>query len=284
MTMFSESPAQLRFSEFDLTGKCAVVTGAAGLLGRHHVAALLEAGAQVFATDLRTTELDGLRENLTEGQAGCLFCLEMDVTSEESIRGAQQIIETKGFTTDILVNNAAIDPKLSDDSIVNSQRLETSSPEDLQLHFSVGLTGAVLCTKVFGVGMAQKKSGVIINIASDLSVIAPDQRIYSDPDLGDSEQNVKPVAYSIVKHGMVGLTKYTATYWADRGVRCNALSPGGVRHLQSRDLQQRIEDRIPLQRMAAVNEYKGALKFLCSDASKYLNGHNLVMDGGRSIW
>ena len=128
------------------------------------------------------------------------------------------------------------------------------------------------------------KGGVILNIASDLSVLSPDQRLYRREGLPDELQPVKPVTYSVIKAGLIGLTRYIATYWADRGVRCNALSPGGVYTGQSEDFVQRLTSLIPLGRMATRDEYRGAVQFLCSDASIYLNGQNIVMDGGRSVW
>ena len=128
------------------------------------------------------------------------------------------------------------------------------------------------------------KGGVILNIASDLSVISPDQRIYRQSGLPEDEQPVKPVTYSVIKSGLVGLTRYLATYWANRGVRANALSPGGVQTNQSDEFVQRLTNLIPLGRMAKKAEYRSAVQFLCSNASAYLNGQNIVMDGGRSIW
>ena len=123
-----------------------------------------------------------------------------------------------------------------------------------------------------------------LNIASDLSVIAPDQRIYRDRNFNENEQPVKPVTYSVIKSGLVGLTKYLATYWLGRNIRCNSLSPGGVYTEQPEEFVSKLSSLIPLGRMAKKDEYRSAFQFFCSDASVYLNGHNLVMDGGRSIW
>jgi len=131
--------------------------------------------------------------------------------------------------------------------------------------------------------MALNKKGVILNIASDLSVIAPDQRLYYQDNINENQQPVKPITYSVIKHGLIGLTKYTASYWANKGIRCNALSPGGVYTNQNDNFVRRITNLIPMQRMARIDEYIGAVQFLCSDASLYLNGQNIVMDGGRSI-
>ena len=128
------------------------------------------------------------------------------------------------------------------------------------------------------------KGGVILNIASDLSIIAPDQRIYTKLGINKEDQNVKPVTYSVIKHGLIGLTKYTATYWATKGIRCNAISPGGVKNKVDKIFFNKVRKLVPMNRMANKNEYHSAIQFLCSDASSYMTGHNLVMDGGRSIW
>ena len=125
---------------------------------------------------------------------------------------------------------------------------------------------------------------MVVNVCSDLAVISPDQRLYRRADLAEDDQPVKPVTYSVVKHGLLGLTRYLATYWADRGVRVNALSPGGVENGQSEEFVTRLATRIPMARMARRDEYQGAVVFLCSDASSYLTGHNLVVDGGRTTW
>ncbi|MCX7253067.1 MAG: SDR family oxidoreductase [Burkholderiales bacterium] len=131
---------------------------------------------------------------------------------------------------------------------------------------------------------AAGNGGVILNIASDLSVIAPDQRLYRKDGLPDDLQPVKPVTYSVIKAGLIGLTRYLATYWAGKGIRCNALSPGGVYNEQGEDFVARLNSLIPLVRMADRNEYRSAIQFLCSDASSYMNGQNIVIDGGRSSW
>ena len=132
--------------------------------------------------------------------------------------------------------------------------------------------------------MAEQQSGVILNIASDLGVIAPDQRLYRKEELKDNEQTVKPAAYSVVKHGIIGLTKYLATYWADKNIRVNSISLGGVYTDQPDEFVKKLTNLIPLGRMASLDEYKAAIIFLVSDASSYMTGSNLVIDGGRSIW
>ena len=141
-----------------------------------------------------------------------------------------------------------------------------------------------MCAKIFGSMMAEEQTGgVILNVASDLSVISPDQRIYSREGLTESEQSVKPITYSVIKSGLVGMTRYLSTYWPNERVRCNALSPGGVENNQGDEFREKLSSLIPAGRMARLDEYHSAIQFLCSDASRYMNGQNIVMDGGRSV-
>jgi NAD(P)-dependent dehydrogenase (short-subunit alcohol dehydrogenase family) len=277
----------MAFEKFSLSGKTALITGAAGLLGMEHAAALLESGASVVLTDLSA-------ESLAEAEAFLsdqfdhlrIHTAVMDVTKKTSASVVAKMLSEKGVRVDILVNNAAIDPKVSgDQGLVEASRLEHFSLDQWNLQIAVGLSGAFVCSQTFGTAMAQDgKGGVILNIASDLSVFAPDQRLYRKPGLPDELQPVKPVTYSVIKTGLIGLTRYLATYWAAQGVRCNALSPGGVYTDQAEDFVHRLTSLIPLGRMASREEYRAALQFLCSDASAYMNGQNIVIDGGRSVY
>ena len=275
------------FKKFDLTGKTALITGAAGLLGKEHAAALLEGGATVVLTDISQDALAAAKAMLLqEFPSGQLQTAVLDVSSPEAVRTLSSQLADAGVRIDILVNNAAIDPKVkADEGMVESSRLENFPIEQWNLQIAVGLTGAFLCSQVFGACMAADgKGGVILNIASDLSVFSPDQRLYRKPGLPEHLQPVKPVTYSVIKAGLVGLTRYLATYWPDKGVRANAISPGGVFNGQGDEFVARLSALIPLGRMAASDEYRAAVQFLCSDASCYMNGQNVVMDGGRSAW
>jgi NAD(P)-dependent dehydrogenase (short-subunit alcohol dehydrogenase family) len=208
----------------------------------------------------------------------------MDVTRESDIAAAAALIEASAGPVGILVNNAALDSKVAaGGGILEGSRLENFRRERWDLEIAVGLTGAFLCAKVFGTAMAARGQGAILNIASDLSVIAPDQRLYRRPGVAEQLQPVKPVTYSVIKTGLIGLTRYLAGYWAGSGVRVNALSPGGVRTNQPDEFVARLTALIPLGRMAARDDYRAAVQFLCSDASAYMTGQNLVIDGGRSI-
>ena len=210
----------------------------------------------------------------------------MDVSRPDDIRKVAADLSNDNRRVDILVNNAAIDPKVKgDQGVVETSRLENFPLDQWNLQVEVGLTGAFLCSQVFGTGMARDgEGGVILNIASDLSVFAPDQRLYRKEGVAEELQPVKPVTYSVIKAGLVGLTRYLATYWANRGVRANALSPGGVFDGQDEEFVERLTSLIPQGRMASRDEYRAVVQFLCADASSYLNGQNIVMDGGRSVW
>jgi NAD(P)-dependent dehydrogenase (short-subunit alcohol dehydrogenase family) len=270
--MLNEATAGL----FSLEGRVAVITGGLGLLGRRHGEAIAGAGGIPVLVDLRAdlTEEDRARVLGDKGVA-----LAADITREDQVEALlAQVLERFG-RVDILVNNAANNPKMEASSGTEFSRLESFPLAQWEADLAVGLTGAFLCSRVFGTEMARRGRGVIVNVASDLALIAPDQRLYRR-----ERQPVKPVTYSVVKTGLVGLTRYLATYWADRGVRVNALSPGGVRTTQPEEFVERLASLIPMGRMAHPDEYMGALIFLCSDASSYMTGANLVVEGGRSCW
>lgn len=273
--------------KYDLTGSTALITGASGLLGGQHARAILQHGGTVVLTDIDEEGLITQKKTLGEHfDPRMVEVCWMDVTDESSIELVLQQLNEKGIHISILINNAAIDPKVSSyDSLTEISRLENFSSDQWNLEIAVGLTGVFLCSKIFGTAMATSTtSGVILNISSDLSVISPDQRLYSKADLESSDQPVKPITYSAIKAGIVGLTRYLATYWSEQNVRCNSLSPGGVENGQGVDFTSQLISRIPMGRMAKLDEYQGAIQFLCSDASEYMTGQNIVMDGGRTVW
>jgi NAD(P)-dependent dehydrogenase (short-subunit alcohol dehydrogenase family) len=269
---------------FRLDGRVAVITGGGGLLGYHHAAAIASLGGLPVLLDIDAPSLERNAALLTEETSVSPMTLTADVTKLDSVQQACQQILTQRGAVDILINNAARNPKVESSNGKDFSRLENFPWDQWQLDLDVGLGGAFNCAKVFGAQMAKQGRGVIVNIASDLGVIAPDQRLYRVEGRPPDQQPVKPVTYSVVKHGLIGLTKYLATYWHEQGVRCNALSPGGVSAGQNDVFLSKLTNLIPLGRMAEAGEYRGAIAFLCSDASAYMNGSNLVMDGGRSIW
>ncbi|SDI27639.1 NAD(P)-dependent dehydrogenase, short-chain alcohol dehydrogenase family [Pseudomonas flavescens] len=271
-------------SLFRLDGRVAIITGGGGLLGYQHAATIADLGGRPVLVDI---DAAGLSANLARlaGEAGCqALGLEADITDLEALQAAGERVLASHGQVDILINNAARNPKVESAGDKDFSRLEHFPWEQWQLDLNVGLGGAFNCAKVFGAQMARQGGGVIVNIASDLGVIAPDQRLYRIDGREAGQQPVKPVTYSVVKHGLIGLTKYLATYWCEQGVRCNALSPGGVYAGQNDVFVSKLSQLIPLGRMAEADEYRGAIAFLCSDASSYMNGANLVVDGGRSTW
>jgi NAD(P)-dependent dehydrogenase (short-subunit alcohol dehydrogenase family) len=279
----SEAP---QFPKFELTGKWALITGGAGLLGKEHASALMQAGADVVLWDIHpeslATAIVVLQSKYPKRR---ILAFAVDITNEKDVTQGQMELEKKGILISILINNAAINPKYNaGESKPSFSRVENFDLKDWEFQLGVGLTGAFICSKIFGTLMAEIGYGIILNIASDLSVISPDQRLYEIEGVEKELQPVKPVTYSVIKSGLIGLTQYLATYWRTDGVRVNSLSPGGVYENQGNDFVEKISNLIPLGRMAHVNEYHSAVQFLCSEASSYMTGQNLVIDGGRTIW
>jgi NAD(P)-dependent dehydrogenase (short-subunit alcohol dehydrogenase family) len=270
---------------FLLEGRVIVVTGGAGLLGRKHAEAIAEAGGTPVLLDINQDFLTAVSGQIKTAYGKDALGLRCDITSkQEVIQCLDQIIDAFG-RLDGLVNNAANDPKVGPGADAKKlTRFEHLTEDYWKADISVGLTGAFFCAQVFGHYMATHGGGVIVNVASDLAVIAPDQRIYQVPELPSEGQPVKPVTYSVVKTGLVGLTKYLATYWAEAGVRVNAISPGGVFNGQNDEFVKKLAHRIPMGRMARLDEYKASMVYLLSDASSYVTGFNLVVDGGRTCW
>ncbi|RJX30688.1 MAG: SDR family oxidoreductase [Oxalobacter sp.] len=270
---------------FSLQGRVVVVTGGAGLLGRKHAEAVAQAGGIPVLLDIHQDSLDAAVMAIKDEYGVESLGLMCNITEKQNIEAClATVLKTYG-RVDALVNNAANDPKVG--SSIDAQKLtrfENLSADFWHADMAVGLTGAFFCSQVFGHYMATHGGGVIVNVASDLAVIAPDQRLYEVPGLQRNEQPVKPATYSVVKAGLVGLTRYLATYWAEVGVRVNAISPGGVFNGQSEEFVGKLAQRIPMGRMANQDEYEGTLLYLLSDASSYLTGFNLVVDGGRSCW
>ncbi len=271
------------FSATVLDGRVAIVTGGVGFLGRAHATALREAGARVALFDIHP---DTASIAATLDPSGAIRGWTVDITNEEAIRAAVQSVQEAFGRLDILVNNAANNPKTGGEgALAHNGRVETFPLALWEKDLEVGVTAAFLMCKVIGPLFAAQRSGVIVNIASDLSVIAPDHRIYVADGMDPNQAPKKPASYSVVKHALVGLTKYLATYWADEGVRVNAISPGGIwQPTVDPAFVKRLTQLIPLGRMATPEDVTRTLVFLCSDASAYMTGQNVVIDGGRSVW
>lgn len=270
---------------FNLENQLAVVTGGGGKLGIQHARALLLLGCIVELWDVDEVSLRSASARLSEEFSdGVVSSRLVDVTNEGSVTNAAHFFQEKDMFASILINNAALNPKFGLGEENGTHQLEDYPIGLWEKEIAVGLTGSMLCSRILGSQMANKGGGVILNIASDLSVIAPDQRIYADPSLHDVHDYKKPVTYSVIKTGLIGLTRYLATYWADKGVRVNSLSPGGVFEGQKHSFVAKLTNLIPMGRMAEEDEYVGAVQFMCSDASRYMTGQNIVIDGGRSVW
>jgi NAD(P)-dependent dehydrogenase (short-subunit alcohol dehydrogenase family) len=267
---------------FDLQGRVAVVTGALGLLGRHHCRALAEAGANVVVTDLDAEGCEELAQDLETATGREALAHAAEVTDSEALRGLLDATLRRFDQLDVLVNNAAVNDSFSERDDPELARFERYPIESWQRSIDVNLTGVFLCCQVFGSSMAARRRGSIINVASTYGVVAPDQSIYARPD--GTQSFWKSAAYPAVKAGVLGLTRYLASYWGRSGVRVNALSPGGVEDGQDEYFIRQYSARTPLGRMAEPSEYRGALLFLASDASSYMTGANLVVDGGWTTW
>jgi NAD(P)-dependent dehydrogenase (short-subunit alcohol dehydrogenase family) len=270
--------------KFKLNNKVAIITGGAGLLGVKHAEAIAEAGGIPVLWDIHSQAVQDKSREIAERYSVSCIGMVVDITDPENIKtGVNEVLKNL-HRIDILINNAANDPKVAPDQSSAWSRIENFSLDMWQKDITVGLTGAFLCSSEIGLYMAKHGGGVILNIASDLGVIAPDQRIYRKEGIDENEQPVKPVTYSVVKHGLIGLTKYLATYWAENKVRVNAISPGGVYTDQPEDFVGKLTTLIPMGRMAQRDEYKAAVLFLVSDGSSYMTGTNLIIDGGRTCW
>jgi NAD(P)-dependent dehydrogenase (short-subunit alcohol dehydrogenase family) len=272
-------------SLFDLSGKVAVITGGAGMLGQMHAEIIAEAGGIPVLADLRGTDAKVVADVITKKYGIAALGVETNITSKKEVENLRDVVLSKLGRIDILINNAANDPKVKEEGNGAAwTRFENFPQVVWDKDIAVGLTGAFLCAQVLGTEMAQKGSGVIVNISSDLGVVGPDQRLYEQKGLPADEQPAKPVTYSVIKTALIGLTRYLSTYWAGQGVRVNVLCPGGVEAGQSKEFLDRIQSRIPMGRMARKDEYKGAILFLVSKASSYMNGSVMVVDGGRTSW
>ena len=268
---------------FSLGGKTAIVTGALGLLGREHCRALSEAGARVVACDLDGDSCAKFAGELREELLCEAIGQALDVTSEESIRRARGAVIARFGSIDVLVNNAAINDKFESPAAAADQsRFEVYPLKLWQQSFDVNVTGMFLCCQGFGTVMADQRRGSIINIASTYGVVAPDQSLYRASD--GTQKFFKTPSYPATKGAVLAFTRFLAAYWGRVGVRVNALSPGGVENAQDPYFVEQYASRTPLGRMAAPSDYRGAVVYLASDASSYMSGANLIVDGGWTAW
>lgn len=274
------------FDQFKITDKVVVITGGAGLIGRRHTEAVLEGEGIPVLLDIFPKPLEKVKEEfLSRYPQAKIETYVADITDRKCLEGIRDELLAKYGHIDGLINNAANNPKVEGGSknlgAMRFHNLPLSIWED---DMKVGLTGAFLCCQVFGYEMEKQKQGVIINISSDYGVISPNQNIYKKEGVPEEEQTVKPVSYSVVKHGIMGLTKYLATYWAKSGIRVNTLCPASLSNGQDEEFVKKISQLIPMGRMSRPDEYPATVLYMLSEASSYMTGATVILDGGRTIW
>jgi glutamate-1-semialdehyde 2,1-aminomutase len=275
-------PVAARMSAFALDGRVAVVTGALGLLGRRHCEALAAAGAAIVVTDLDPAGCAARADELTAAYGQPALGHGADITAKAAVVALRDAVLARFGRVDVLVNNAAIDDKVEAPGASAPFGFEHYPLEAWERSWRVNVTGTFLCCQVFGAVMAGARRGSIVNISSTYGIVAPDQSLYRRPD--GSQAFWKSAAYPVSKGGVLALTRYLAAYWGGSGVRVNALSPGGVQNGQEAYFVERYAERTPLGRMARPDDYAGAIVYLASDASAYVTGANLVVDGGFTAW
>ncbi|MEN4012998.1 MAG: SDR family oxidoreductase [Bellilinea sp.] len=270
------------FDKFRMDGQVAVVTGAAGLLGKQFCRTLAQAGAAVVAADINRMTAITIAENLQKDGHTAIGS-GVDVTDPVSVEDLTAAALNHFGRLDVLVCSAAMDPKFDADHQEKQQgnAFESYPLDAWRQALDVNLTGMFLCAQSAVKPMLAQDHGVIINICSTYGLVGPDQRIYQRPG---QPQQFKPVFYSVTKAGVLGLTRYLATYYAGRNIRVNALTPGGVYNNHDPLFVQNYTYRAVMGRMAEQDEMNGALLFLASDASSYMTGANLVVDGGWTAW
>ena len=260
----------------------ALITGAGGLLGPKHAEAIIEYGGTTILTDHHLDRVQEKAEMLNQRYGpGSATAYHMDVTDPSCVQTVVDMVDQ----IDILINNAAKDPKVKKESgLTPDSRFETMTPKYWNEGVDAALNGTFYCSQAVANKMLKSGGGTILNISSDLGVIAPDQRLYRKEGVVEANQNVKPITYSAAKWAIIGMTKYLAVYFAQSGIRVNCLSPTGVYNNHPEAFVRKLSNIIPMGRMADIDEYKGAIVFLCSEASSYMTGENMIIDGGKTVW
>lgn len=268
-------------SLFNLNGKTAVITGASGILGRHFSFGLAEAGANIALVDIQEKAVGDLAREISQKYDVKALGFVCDVSDSESVKGmVADVVSTFGHI-EILHNNAA---GKSDDLEAFFAPFEDYSIDQWRQIMSVNLDGMFLVAQAVGRQMVEQGAGgSIIQTSSIYGLMAPDQRIYEDSFYLGRQINT-PAVYSASKAGVIGLTKYLSAYWASQGIRVNAIAPGGAESGQNEEFLRRYSNRIPMGRMAQPHEIVGALLYLASDASSYVTGQVIAIDGGLSAW
>ena len=256
---------------FDLSSKIIIITGGAGLLGSRLAEIIISNNGTPIILDNDNKKIVKLKKNVNK--KNLIECHKVDITNKKQIKNTIDKIYKKYKKIDCLINNAGYNPKLG----LKNNKFENFTIKQWEKEIQIGLTGSLVVTQETVKRMIKQRNGNIINISSDLGVIAPNQSLYS-------KNNKKPISYSVVKHGIIGFSKYLATYLAEYNIRSNTLCPGGISNNQPKEFLSKIKKLIPLKRMAKINDYDGIILYLCSDYSSYMTGSTIVCDGGRSAW
>jgi len=266
-------------NQFSLKDKVAIVTGALGLLGLNHCEALAEAGASVIITDLDEQACQDFAAKLPTRSIG----MGLDVRRKDSVKATLEKVLAEFKKVNILVNNAAINDMFETPGLaIENSKFENYPLEIWQKFLDINITGVFLCSQIIGSHMANSGGGSIINIASTYGIVAPDQSLYRDKN--GKQKFYKSPAYPTTKGAILAFTRFLAAYWGNKSVRVNAISPGGIENQQDDFFVKEYAKKTPLDRMAKPTDCKGALVFLASDASDYMTGANLIVDGGWTIW
>ena len=266
--------------KFSLRKKVIVITGGAGFLGKQFANVIAKAGGTPVLLDVKYNKAKLISENIKIKLNAEAFAVKCDVTNEKQVRNSLKKIKKKFEKKEIsgLINNAALNPQPKKYSGAIRNNLENFSIKSWNEEINVGLTGALICSKIFGTHFAKRKKGSIINISSDLGIKAPNQKIYNHLNF------VKPVTYSVIKHGIIGLSKYICSYWGEYGIRCNTIAPTGVYNKQDKKFVKKLIQNIPFKRMAKLEDFDGIIIYLLSDLSSFQNGSLISIDGGRAVY
>lgn len=265
---------------FSLKNKNIIITGGGGFLARNFIKGILEYGGNPIILENSSSKIIDLKKyfNLSLGKIPDTY--KIDISNWKSVKKNSLYLKKKYKKIDGLINNAARNPIFENKK--KNYTFENFNLVEWNNDCKIGLTGSIICTQIYGTLISKNKNGgSILNISSDLGLISPDQRLYRSKRKKNFE---KPVSYSVVKSGLIGLTKFTSTYWANKKVRCNCICPGGVENKHDRSFLNKISRLIPLGRLAKKDEYNGLVVFLMSDASSYINGATISADGGRTAW
>lgn len=269
---------------FDLTDRVAIITGGAGMLGVRYADAIAEMGGVPVLADKDGANAEKAAKEISARWGGKALGIEVDITREDAVLAMVSDVMDQLGRIDILINNAAMTVKGGGGGFDNYFAPYEDYPRDLfDMALQINLTGAFLVTQAVGKVMVEQRRGVIVNVSSDVGTISPNHKLYVGMEYAGKPFNT-PIAYSMSKAALLAFTRYLATYWAEKGIRVNAISPAGVFDDHDADFVERFSTLLPMARMAHKDEYKGAMLFLCSDASSFMTGANLAIDGGRTAW